>query len=231
MKVAVINFSGNVGKSTLSRYLLAPRMNNAVVIAIESINSDDTQEEAYKGKQFGKLQKSLAVVDDAVIDIGASNVEDFIQQMKQYKGSHEDIDFFVVPTVQNNKQQRDTITTINALNEIGVEKNKIRLVFNMTEHDDDIESNFSGLFEYYAQTNSFVINKEAVIQDNELYELIKNSQQTISDILNDSTDYKEKIKTATHPSEKIEFAQRLAIRRLASGVNEELDNVFRVLLG
>ena len=36
MKIGVINFSGNVGKTTVSRHLLAPRMNNAKILAIES---------------------------------------------------------------------------------------------------------------------------------------------------------------------------------------------------
>ena len=33
MKVAVINFSGNVGKTTVARHLLAPRIAGAKVIA------------------------------------------------------------------------------------------------------------------------------------------------------------------------------------------------------
>ena len=81
MKVAVINFSGNVGKSTVARHLLAPRLNNAEVIPVESINSDGTDETAIRGKQFGELQEYLQTLDDAVIDIGASNVEDFVKLM------------------------------------------------------------------------------------------------------------------------------------------------------
>ena len=37
MKLAVISFSGGVGKSTIARHLLAPRLPSARVIAIESI--------------------------------------------------------------------------------------------------------------------------------------------------------------------------------------------------
>ena len=40
MKVAVINFSGNVGKTTIARHLLAPRIPDADFIAVESINAD-----------------------------------------------------------------------------------------------------------------------------------------------------------------------------------------------
>lgn len=119
-----MNFSGNVGKSTVSRQLLAPRLENANVIAVESINSDGTESEAIKGKQFGELTEALAVLDNASYWYWASNVEDFIKRMTQYHGSHEDFDLFVVPTIPNAKQQRDTVSTIEALSEIGVPAKK-----------------------------------------------------------------------------------------------------------
>lgn len=230
MKIAVINFSGNVGKSTVARHLLAPRMNNATVIPVESINSDGTQDEAIKGKQFGELQEALTLLDNAVVDVGASNVEDFVNLMKQYRGSHEDFDFFVIPTVPKNKQMRDTISTIDALADIGVPAKKIRLVFNMVEFDDVPERVFSGLFEYHADSKSFTLRPEAIIHVNDIYGKLKGAEQGIADILNDPTDYKEKIKTAKDSAEKLHFAQLLSIKRLAAGVSEELDAVFKTLV-
>ena len=229
MKVAVINFSGNVGKSTVARHLLAPRLNNAEVIPVESINSDGTDETAIRGKQFGELQEYLQTLDDAVIDIGASNVEDFVKLMKQYKGSHEDFDYFVIPTVPKNKQMRDTISTIDALADIGVPAKKIRLVFNMLEIDDVPERVFAGLFEYHTASKSFTLRPEAVIHVNDIYGKLKGAEQGIKDILNDPTDYKEKIKTAKDADEKLHFAQMVGIKRLAAGVTEELDAVFKTL--
>jgi len=38
MKVVVINFSGNVGKSTIAAHLLKPRMNDAKIFSIETLN-------------------------------------------------------------------------------------------------------------------------------------------------------------------------------------------------
>ena len=40
MKIVVINFSGNVGKSTVAAHLLKPRMNNATLFSIETLNDD-----------------------------------------------------------------------------------------------------------------------------------------------------------------------------------------------
>lgn len=230
MKVAVINFSGNVGKSTVARHLLAPRMNNARVIPVESINSDGTDDKALKGKQFGELQEGLALLDDAVVDIGASNVEDFVNLMKQYKNSHEDFDFFVVPTMPKAKQQRDTISTIEALEAIGVPAKRIRLVFNMVDIDETPQRALAGIFEYNATAKNFTLRPDAVIHTNDIYGKLKGADQSIQDILNDPTDFKEKIKTATDSAEKLRFAQLLGIKRLAHGVTEELDAVFKTLL-
>jgi hypothetical protein len=228
MKVAVINFSGNVGKSTVARHLLLPRLNNAALFAVESINSDGTEDEAVKGKEFAQLLESLAVVDNAVVDVGASNVEDFITLMAKYRGSHEDFDCYVVPTVVKPKQQTDTLSTIKALSEMGVPAKKIRLVFNMVE-DEPVGRQFSGLFSYHADKGNFVLDPDAVIHMNELYGSLNGSGQTIADILNDPEDYKEKLKKATTTDEKVALARKIAARRLATGVTEELDAVFKAL--
>lgn len=229
MKVAVINFSGNVGKSTVARHLLAPRMNNAEIIPVESINSDGTDAVAIRGKQFGELQEYLQTIDDAVIDIGASNVEDFVKLMRQYHGSHEDFDFFVVPTVPANKQQRDTISTIDALAALGVPAKKIRVVFNMVEVDDNPERIFGGLIEYQKAEKKYTLKQEAVIHMNDIYSKLKDSTNTIAEIVADQTDYKEKIKTAKDSDEKLQFAQMVSVKRLAVGVTTELDAVFKAL--
>lgn len=230
MKLAVINFSGNVGKSTVARHLLTPRLKNAQLIAVESINSDGSQDEAIRGKQFGELLEALALMGDAVVDIGASNVEDFIHLMKQYRGSHEDFDYYVIPTVSKAKQQRDTISTIHALTEIGIPAKKILLVFNMVELNETPERIFSGLFEYHASARNFTLKPNAVIHVNEIYGKLKGTEQSISDILNDSADLKEQLKAATTSDEKLRISRLIGVKRLAAGVTEELDSVFKALL-
>ncbi len=230
MKIAVVNYSGNVAKSTIARHLLVPRLRNAHLICIESINSDGSQDEAIRGKQFGQLQEALALMEDAVVDVGASNVEDFINLMTQYKGSHEDFDYFVVPTVSKAKQQRDTISTIEALADIGVPAKKIRLLFSMVEMDEQVEQVFGGLFNYHASAKRFTLKPDAVIHVNDIYGKLSGAQQSIADILADATDFKEKIKNAESSQQKLQFAQMLSVKRLAVGVTEELDAVFKTLL-
>ena len=55
--------------------------------------------------------------------------------MRKYRGSHEDFDYFVVPTVPALKQQQDTIATLAELARIGIPAAKLKLVFNQVEDD------------------------------------------------------------------------------------------------
>lgn len=229
MKIAVMNFSGNVGKSTIARHLLAPRIPGAEVIAIETINSDGTDEDALKGKQFGELQDAMQLMDAAVVDIGASNVEDVVALMRQYRRSHEDFDYFVVPTVPEKKQQRDTISTVNALAELGVPAKRIRLVFNQVEPGDDPARVFSALYDYHNGEKRFTLRPDAVLRTNEIYARLNGSAANLRELVNDEADYKAKIKEATDQDEKLRYVHLLSIQRLAAGVVEEHDAVFKTL--
>jgi MinD-like ATPase involved in chromosome partitioning or flagellar assembly len=153
VKIAVINFSGNVGKTTIARHLLAPRIGGQVV-AIESINADEGQNQALRGRQFGEFQQYMQTVDDVVVDIGASNVEDLLALMHRYSGSHEDFDYFVVPTVPALKQQQDTIATLAELARMGIPASRVRVVFNQVEHGTDVAAAFDTVPAFVQQSVS-----------------------------------------------------------------------------
>lgn len=229
MKVAVINFSGNVGKSTIAKHLLLPRIKDAEFVAVESINADEGDGEAVRGKQFGQLQEQLLMIDAAVIDIGASNVEDFVKLMQQYRGSHEDFDLFVVPAVKDSKQIRDTIATIQALAAMGVPPKKIKVVFNKLESDETVEEAFYPLVAFHEDTKAFSLKPEAAIQYSELYQKLRTFKTTIPDLLADPTDHKAKLREAKTPDEKARAAAMISMRRLAGSAQENLDAVFAAI--
>ena len=229
MKVAVINFSGNVGKTTIARHLLAPRIAGAEVISIESINADDGQAAALRGNQFGELQEYLQTVDNVVVDIGASNVEDLLGLMRRYRGSHEDFDYFVIPTVPALKQQQDTIATLAELTRLGVPSHKIRIVFNLVEDESDVDGSFDALLSFIKEHPMARASTQCRLGANEVYERVKGTGADLAELANDSTDYKAQIAVAANTSEKLVLAQKLATRRLAAGVVPELDDCFAAL--
>lgn len=238
MKIMVLNFSGNVGKSTISRHLLAPRLNDATVVPVETINSDENEETtAINGNQFSILISSMMSMDDdnsLIVDVGASNVERLLTEMANIKGSHEHFDYFIVPTVEGKKQQIDTIKTIQTLNSIGVPTEKIRLVFNQVEGGfldtmgkKEVPRIFSALFDYYNDYQQFVLTPHAIVTKSELYELLKG--KTIKEVIEDTTDFKAEIRRVTTREEKSFFSHQRITQMLANGVNPDLDEAFNAL--
>lgn len=233
MKVAVINFSGNVGKTTVAGHLLQPRLDGAQIISVESLNSDGTADglevEQMRGKRFGDLIEKLMMEDQAIVDVGASNVEEFLKQMQQFDGSHEEFDFFVVPTVKEKKQQADTVNTLRALAALGIPKKKIRLLFNKVETEDHVEDDFSSLFGLAKLEKGFTLNADAVIYSNEVFERLKSVGKSLADILSDETDYRARMREAISDDEKENCVRMVALKRLGSTANKNLDAAFTAL--
>lgn len=229
MKLAIINFSGNVGKTTVARHLLAPRIPGCQVVAVESINADDGPSVTIRGRQFAQLQEFLQGVDNVVIDIGASNVEDFLKLMQRYRDSQEDFDGFIVPTVPTRKQQQDTVATLSALARLGVSQDRLRLVFNQVDDDSPIDRTFDTLLTYCASSGVARPTPAAFISFNEVFALVRGTSQSLAELAAVRTDYKAEIAMAGTKSDKLALAQRLAIQRLARGVIPELDTCFAAL--
>lgn len=231
MNLAVLNFSGNVGKTAISRHLLAPRWGGgAPVISVESVNIDGGESKTLRAKAFGKLMEELSVVDKAVIDVGASNAEEFLNMMQEFAGAHEDIDHFIVPTVPRQKQMGDTVKTLRELAKMGVPAKKVNIVFNMMDRGDVVDDAFKPIFDFWRAEKCFVLRKNAVIYSNELFGLlVATPGQDIASLLADTTDYKALIKDASAPDEKVRLTQLLGLRRLATSTSAALDDVYDVL--
>lgn len=232
MKIAVISFSGNVGKTTIARHLLAPRIPGARVISVESLNAGeagDSGQDVIRGRQFAELQEFLQVSDSVVVDIGASNVEDLLMMMGRYRGSHEDFDHFVVPTVPATKQQQDTVATLIALARLGVPADAVRLVFNMLQDDCDLEHDFKPLLAFLDKSPLARASTTCRLNANELYSLVNGTGVELTTLAQDTTDYKRLIAASTDRTERLTLGRRLAIRRLACGVVPALDACFEAL--
>ncbi len=229
MRLAVINFSGNVGKSTVTRHLLAPRLPGARVIAVESINADEGQDQSLRGFQFGELQEYLQAVDDVVVDIGASNVEELMRLMHRYRESHEEFDCFIVPTVPPPKQQQDTIATLADLHAVGVQPDRIQIIFNMVDDREPLERSFHILLSFLEQKPIASANPDCRVGVNEVYARVTGMGADLAEIARDETYYKRLIARASDRQEKMALGQKLATRRLARGVVPELDACFAAL--
>lgn len=233
MKIAILNYTGTIGKTTMAAHLFSPRMNNASVYAIESIN--ETAEglgidvEKMNGDKFRGLFKKIMLEDDAIIDIGASNIEDFMNNMTKYEDSHEEIDIFIVPVTSGVKEQKETISMLNALSDTGIPPEKIKVVFNRV--DSDVESEFELIFKWHNTSNIFTLNKKCAIFENELFDALSIKGLTVSAILADETDYKSLLKNNPDASDKErnQWADMFTLKLLAKSVKKNLDTVYNNL--
>ncbi|GAL13511.1 stability protein StdB [Vibrio astriarenae] len=211
MKLCIVNFSGNVGKSIISQHLLKPRFENSEIIAVESINSDGTDDEKIKGKRFSAIMDKLFHHEHVIVDVGASNVEDFLQQMTKFIGSQDYFDYFIVPTICKNKQITDTIATIEALSMMGIEQNRIRVLFNMIDEDIDLEYDFREVLELQEKAR---ISKKAMIGENELFNRLREIEAftTINEFANNGVDYRALILETEEPAIRSRYVKQLGLQ-------------------
>lgn len=233
MKVAVLNYSGSVGKTIVASHLLAPRMNHAPIFAVETTNETAADLgldiDQLRGEQFGKLFRDLLRLHDAIVDVGASNIEDFLSAMTRYEGAYEELDFFVLPVIGTGKAQRETIKTITALSNLGVASDRIRVLFNRVESD--VEEEFLPVLTYASKTEAFVANPQALIYENEVFELLADARTSIADVLSDQTDYRSLLRQAdpSDPARINHLTNRHALRALAKPVDRQLNTAFAAL--
>ena len=231
MKICVLNFSGNVGKSTVAAHLLQPRL-KAPVFSVESVNvdaqSDGVDVERLRGRQFADLQQRLMKLPDAIVDVGSSNIEEFLKLMQQYADSQEEFDWFVVPVVKDAKQQSDTINTVDALRGIGVPADKIRVLINKADTDDDLRHDFATVYAF-CQTGRATLPDRAVVYANDVFAGLKSLQMTIGDLDADTTDYRQKLREARDEAEQDAAIRMIALKRLAKTCNKNLDTAYEAL--
>jgi hypothetical protein len=228
-----MNYTGTVGKTTIATHLLSPRMGGAPIIAVESINETaagmGVAVEQMKGDKFRELFQRMVVTEDLIVDVGASNIEDFLEGMSRLDDSHVEFDFFIVPVTNGTKEQRETISMISTLATLGVPPEKILLLFNRV--DSSVEEEFHILLNYVGKNNNATVNTQAAIYENELFDLLAIKKLSIDKLLNDPKDYKTLLREKKEAEQKQRafWAEMFGLKLLAKGVNKNLDSVYAAL--
>lgn len=228
MKVAILNYCGTVGKTTLAAHMLAPRMANAPIYAIETINESADKLgldiEKIKGDNFRALFKKLIIEENAIIDVGASNIEDFMTGIIKYNDAHLEIDYFLIPVTPGNKEMRESIAMIEHLAENGVTPEKIKVIFNRVENP--VTEDFAPLFKFHKAKGLFTLAEKAAILETDLFDLLSSQGSTIQAVLDDPTDFKAaalEARRAGDDKAAMRAADRAATKALARTMIKNLD--------
>lgn len=234
MKIAIANLCGTVGKTTAAAHLLSPRMDNAPIFAIETVNETaqglGMDVEKIRGERFRDLFQKLIALDDAIIDVGASNIEDFLNGLARFEDAHLEIDLFVLPTTSGTKEQKETMAMVATLAGMGVDPARIRILFNKVQSD--VKEEFPLLLNYAAKAENCIADPAAAVFENEVFDLLGARGMSIAQALADQEDYKARLRALGRDGDsrlRAQYADLHAIRALSRSVSRNLDAVFAAL--
>lgn len=233
MKIAVINFSGNTGKTTLTKNLLVPLIPGAKRISIEDVNEGDGAVDLQIGaNRFRNLAAELNVADDdqhIVMDIGASTGKAMVAELGALRTTRRIFDFWIVPVVPSEKERRDTLNTVKALLEIKVPADRIVVIANNLSDPEMFSVDFAQLAAAAGELG-FVLCPQGILQ-HKVFDQIKGWDESVFDVVAKySEDYlRAERKAAKGDEAKLEYVgQLMVIRDAAEEACEQLRDVFAV---
>lgn len=222
-KVGVTNVSGNTGKTTITKNVLASRLANLLsVVHIETINSTgDVDDLKIASKDLRDLNVQLATMDDdesIVVDFGASNIEDVFDRIASSLGTIvSDIDLWIIPTVNEKKVKVDTVRTAKDLIKIGVPAAKIAILANKVV-EGNIEDEFASVIREVEAVGVRFLKSYIPLAD-----VIELASKTIPVMAADDTDYKAEIKKLERDDPR---RAELAVQRVNNGSAKQLNKIF-----
>lgn len=239
-RIAILSRSGNVGKTTLARLLLAPRMEDAgEIIYIETTNADKESKEGkmVRAAQFEKVAQKIGESMSTIVDIGASNIEETMQLMKQIEGSHEDFDYILIPVIKSPKQREDSINTFVELINMGVEPERIKVVFNRVNVTESVDEEFADVI-FALKKLGIEYNENAVVYESGFFPKIHDMKITLDELFavpmeehkarqNDLRRMKQRSKEES--DELSSLTNRITLQRNALSAITNLDNVYEAL--
>jgi hypothetical protein len=230
MKVVICSLAGSVGKTTITVHLLYPRLAPTTIYTVDTTNATAAHfglpTQSFSGDEFSKLYKQIVRADDLIIDVGGSKEgKEFLTGMDWVDGQDE-VDYFIVPAMPDDKDQKAAYKTIELLLAQGVEKEKIKVIFNA------VRKNTVDEFDYLLgalTVHNIPFSLDASIFANELFDVLSAHGRSLDSILNDPTDYKQIVRTSSDEDEITRASDLMIAKKGAPKINENMNLVFQSL--
>lgn len=249
LRIAALNKSGNVGKTTLVSCMMAPRMTDLVKVAyVDLTNAMPDKIDApigavYGAHEFAEVENELLDAKrknkSMIIDFGASDYNTTLEMFSQFALFKNAIDMFVLPCSPEDKIQEDTISVIEDLLAFGIDITKIRVLFNFVPLRDkkNLSRTFADIFEFQAEKleklkRTFVANEDLVMFEAEVFKQLGKlkPKMALATILADEKNYEAAAIISTDANEQFYFSRLDSIRGLAKNTEKTLSKVFCALV-
>ncbi|MGB2784813.1 hypothetical protein [Psychrobacter sp.] len=241
-RIAVINSSGNTGKSLASNYMLRPNMNlqrHYVINHLSMYSKTYSDEIVLSGRDFDEALEALSNLDSAIVDIAAHTTECVIDIMKNNRGSHKVFDYFLVPVIKGQKESEDSLNTIKALLKLGVPHESIRIIFNNNHFSEVINEEFGYLLPHLDELK-IPYDTDAAIENSPLYSMLSDLDISLPELLSipieekkNRQEYLRTKKITERTEEESEELQALVnlimTWRCAQSAVKNLNNVYQLL--
>ena len=247
IRVAVLNKSGNVGKTTIVSCIIAPRLNNLVKVAYVDLTNamPDVIPEPigaiYGAHEFADVENELLQAkrndQSMVVDFGASDYNTTLEMLAQYTLFKKAVDLFVIPCLTEGKIQEDTIAVIDNLMDLGIDISKVRVLFNQVAMRDkkNIRRTFSAIFDKQAELaedggKTFGASEQMVMYEAEVFKQLGKLKMPLAKVLADETDYEAAIMAEPDEDEKFYLSRLDSVRGLAQNTQKTINAVFESMV-
>jgi len=231
-RVAIINKTGNVGKSTIFRHIRPMMPAGTKTVAIDPVNAGDgSVDHPIRAEEFLEMivliQKNPGT--SYLLDIGSSQNEMVVDYLSRQGPFTRRLDAIIIPTVSKPKQIKDTVDTIRMLvNDAEVDPSRIYVVFNQVPalRMTHLENNFLDIFDLRKEIPFNIL--PGAITENELYDLIKSEKRTIFDFeaLNKAVDWDEASDAAAVANDQA-LVEKIAVESTLCGLAVKAARNFR----
>ena len=250
--IAVYNDNGNVGKSTLTNFGIFPRLKNNPEIIYSEAESGNTilgeiKETAHGPvKHFEATQEDFnemirylmenVVSHDIVVDFGSTDSALMRALFIESPGAVDVFDLWLLPTSPDVKQS-DRLRTAKFLQLQDVPPEKIRLIFTILPSSKKIKKVFDEIYKEHADEPFFVLDESAVLYKTKLIDELADTGYSIEDLLNDKTDWKQKVIDAHPHRADPEVANKIKqytwmnlCTKQAQSINDDFDAIFKSIM-
>ncbi|GAB3628086.1 plasmid stability protein StbB [Pandoraea terrae] len=240
VKILVIHSTSLVGKSTIVASLLHPQLNSPGVFSVETQNQGagryGIDVVRYCASNFQQLFDDIILEpNDLIVDVSASQYFYIMDEFDRVRGAINDFNVVIVPTTPDGRVQEDTIGAIEMLRKVGLQLEKLRVLFNRAtaDQDNDPDIQFERVIRYLKETPGLYYYEGLVVYESPIHADLHEEGLSFHQMMNDRTDYRtaldEEIRRDPRGAETIRLVRTLAIQRTVASVKENLDHVFAAL--